>query len=306
MRNLLKSLWLDCFLLGDRLGVHVLPKHYYSPVPDYLWLRRNKRLWMRRASLAGVEWDLDRQLEWLDGTCRPYVAEVEGLAVYRKAVEEGWGLGYGPIESEVLHCFIRSKRPGRVVEIGSGVSTACLVHASKLNAAEGARSTEITCIEPYPGRGLASLGGEVTQIRELCQAVPAEVFERLRAGDLLFIDSTHSVKVGSEVMRIYLEIIPRLPPGVFLHIHDVYLPYLYPRNALRSPFGWQETALLLALLTNNSHIKVLSCLSALHYDRRDGLTGLFKDYAPQQNEEGLSKHDPVIGHFPSSMWIETI
>ena len=106
-------------------------------------------------------------------------------------------------------------------------------------------------------------------------------------------------------MRIYLEIIPNLPPGVFIHIHDVFLPYLYPRDALRSPYGWQETAVLLALLTNNSHVRVLSCLSALHYDRTGGLAGLFEDYAPQQNEEGLCKGNPAIGHFPCSIWLES-
>lgn len=304
MRNLLKGLWLEVFLLCDRLGMHFLPKHYYTPIPDHLWLRRNKSLWMRRAPLAGVDWDLNRQLKWLESTCRPYLPEVAGLAIYHRAVDEGWGLGFGPIESEVLHCFIRSKRPGRVIEIGSGVSTACLVHASKLNAAEGGRSPEIICIEPYPRRSYAGVGA-VTEIRQLCQAVPEAVFKQLQAGDLLSIDSTHSVKVGSEVMRIYLEIIPDLPPGVFIHIHDVFLPYLYPRDALRSPFGWQETALLLALLTNNSHVKVLSCLSALHYDRTAGLTGLFEDYTPQQNEEGLCKRDSAVGHFPSSFWLQT-
>jgi hypothetical protein len=87
----------------------------------------------------------------------------------------------------------------------------------------------------------------------------------LSAGDLLFIDSTHAVKVGSDVVRIYLEIIPHLPAGIFLHIHDVYLPYAYPRDVFSMPYWWQETGLLIALLTNNPRLSVLTCLSALHY-----------------------------------------
>ena len=126
---------------------------------------------------------------------------------------------------------------------------------------------EITCIEPYPSAALRQRTKDIRLIPELCQTVPAAVFAGLSTGDFLFVDSSHAVKLGSDVIRIYLDIIPHLAPGVLIHIHDVYLPYLYPRDALFKPFGWQETALLLALLINNPRLQVLSCLSALHYER---------------------------------------
>jgi hypothetical protein len=93
--------------------------------------------------------------------------------------------------------------------------------------------------------------------------------------------------------------------AVFIHIHDIYLPYLYPRSVLFYPFASQETALLLALLTNNKHLSVLCCLSALHHDRTNRLRSLLSDYQPQANLEGLCPSYPPKGHFSNSLWSQT-
>src|SRR5579864_232515 len=114
------------FLLLDRLGLHALPKHYYTPVPDYDWLKKNKQAWIGRTDLTGVHWDLDEQLEWLAQICAPYYHEVAGLEFFKQTTASAVGPGFGPIESQVLHCFIRANAPNRIVEIGSGVSTACM------------------------------------------------------------------------------------------------------------------------------------------------------------------------------------
>jgi hypothetical protein len=316
LRRGLKNASYKSFLLLDRVGVHVLPKHYYTPLPDYAWLRRNQSLWMKRSALVGVAWDLDRQLQWMEETCLPFYGEVRGLAFYRDVVERQLGPGYGPIESQVLHCVVRRYAPATIVEIGSGVSTACMLRAIDCNVREGKPASRLVCVEPFPRPALRNLS-RVTHIEAPCQAVDAEVFESLRAGDLLFIDSSHAVKVGSDVVRIYLDIIPRLPAGVLIHIHDIYLPYLYSRHVLDTYFGWQETVLVQALLTHNARLKVLAAESALHYDRREELRALLSDYAPQEDREGLPARadvalargvdaiDPAVGHFPSSLWLVT-
>lgn len=288
------------FLLLDRFGLHVLPKHYYSPIPDYHWLRTHPEAWRKRASLTGIRWDLDRQFQWLAQICEPYYHEVAPLQVYRQV-----GAGFGYIGAQVLHCFTRAMAPPRIIEIGGGTSTACMVLARSLNQQEGRPFSEITCVEPYPTRALRSLKG-ITLIEQPWQAVPCSLFTQLQSGDLLFIDSSHSVKVGSDVLRIYLETIPGLPSGVFIHVHDIFLPYLYSRNAFSHPWGCsQETSLLLALLTNNEHLSILACLSALHYDRKEKLAGLLTDYRPQADFEGLYASDPPTGHFPNSIWLLT-
>ena len=129
------------------------------------------------------------------------------------------------------------------------------------------------------------------------------LFEQLESGDLLFIDSSHAVKTGSELPFLYLEVIPQLKPGVIVQIHDVFLPYLYQRNVLTHYLSSQETTLLLALLKGNARLSVLCCLSALHYDFASELAGTLTDYRPQaQVGEGLSEYEPR-GHFPSSIWL---
>jgi len=293
------------FLLLDRLGLHALPKHYYTPVPDYDWLKKNKQAWIGRTDLTGVHWDLDEQLEWLAQICPPYYHEVAGLEFFRRTTASAVGPGFGPIESQVLHCFIRANAPNRIIEIGSGVSTACMVFASDLNRREGKSPSRITCVEPHPKRAFDNIKNNIHHLRESCQTVPDSIFKELGPGDLLFIDSSHSVKVGSEVIRIYLDIIPKLAPGVFIHIHDIFLPYLYQRSVLSNYFAWQETSLLLALLINNKQLSVLTCLSALHYDRAEKLAGLLPDYEPRDGVEGLDRSSAPEGHFPASLWLKT-
>ena len=284
--------------------MHLLPKHYYSPVPDYAWLRANQEAWTRPSSLPGVAWNLDLQFDWLTDTCHEYYREIAGLKFFRSLPKREWGLGYGAIESQVLHCFIRKWKPQRIVEIGSGVSTRCMLYAAEMNRAEGAPQPDITCVEPFPSAALRQTKS-IRLVPELCQTVPASVFAGLSSGDLLFVDSSHAVKIGSEVIRIYLDIIPQLAPGVFIHIHDVYLPYLYPRDALFKPFGWQETALLLALLTNNDRLQVLSSMAALHYARPQELKQLLSDYEAADGVRGLALSVNSTGHFPSSTFLRT-
>ncbi|MGA7622266.1 MAG: class I SAM-dependent methyltransferase, partial [Candidatus Acidiferrales bacterium] len=261
-------------------------------------------LWTGRANLSGVHWELDEQLEWLAHICLPYYDEVAGLEFYDGAVSSGVGAGFGPIESQVMHCFIRANAPPVITEVGSGISTACLVYASDLNRKEGKTPSQITCIEPYPRKAFQNIRS-IHHLRQPCQTIPISTFEELGPGDLLSIDSSHSVRVGSDVIRIYLDIIPRLPPGVFIHIHDVFLPYLYQRSLLSNYFAWQETTLLLALLINNTHLSILACLSALHYDRPKKLVELLRDYRHRDGLEGLDRSSAPDGHFPASLWLIT-
>jgi len=288
----------------DLLGLHILPKHYYTPIPDYSWLKENRRLWIGRLDLHGIPWNLDSQLSWVAQICKPYYAEVKGLEFYNTAVARDWGPGYGPIESQVLHCVIRSLLPRRIIEIGSGISTACMLHASAMNVQEGRGQTEMICVEPFPRPSfhrLISGRKGVQHIAALCQELPQAIFDDLGEGDMLFIDSSHAVKTGSDVVKIYLDILPRLRPGVLIHVHDVYLPYTYPRDALSSYYGWQETTLLAALLTENRRFSICACLSGLHYDHKKGLQDILSDYRPQLDSDGLQVG--TAGHFPASLWL---
>lgn len=293
------------FFWLDALGVHVLPKHPYSPMPDWRWLRAHKPLWMRPLPLAGIDWDLAQQMAWLFDLCRDHLKEVRGSEVYSQASADGLGGGYNVIDAQILHCFIRRLKPRRIIEVGGGTSTACMVAAARWNREEG-HDTTIVSIEPFPRPNFKRrLASEILHIEQRCQEC-LDVFESLRPGDLLFIDSTHALKIGSEVVDLWLRVIPRLHPGVYIQAHDVNLPYAYPLDTFETFLGWQESVLVAALLTGNTHLRVLASLSALAFDRPASLQRVLPEYVPGPHEEGLPGHPQIPGnHFPNSLWLLT-
>lgn len=301
LRSTLKGLTFRGFGALDRLGLHVLPKHYYTPVADRTWLRSHPSKWRHALSLG---WDYDAQLAWLRDICREHYREVEGFRSYRELVARGFGPGYGLVESQVLHCFVRSQAPGRIVEIGGGVTSAIMAGAARMNAEEGRPCSRITTVEPSPWPPLLAVEG-IELLRVAGQDAPLELFAELGDGGLLFIDSSHAVKTGSEVQRLYLEIVPGLAEGVTIHVHDVYLPYLYSPWVLHDYFDPQETALVAALIQGNERLEVLCCESALHHERPAQVAEILSDYRPQRMRDGLSEPD-AEGHFPSSLWLRTV
>jgi len=303
-RDSLKRLLPRANSLAERVGVHVEPVHYYSSIPDRRWLRQNTPLWQRPFRLHGVSWDVDAQLGWLGEMTGPYGEEVRGLDSFRALTQGKFGPGYGPIESQVLHTFVRAMAPQRIIEVGSGVSTAVAVGAGELNARDGRPAPAITCIEPFARPALHALEG-VTVLEIQGQAAQRRLFGELEPGDLLFIDSTHALRTGSELSFLYLDVIPSLEPGVFIHIHDIYLPYLFSPTVLDDIFDWQETALLAALLTNNEALAIRCSLSALHHERSTELSALLPDYRCAPMDRGLGRHSSLDGHFPSSTWLQT-
>lgn len=287
---------------AERLGVHVAPAHYYSSTPDRRWLRAHEAVWRKPASLVGVGWDLDEQEVWLRSVVGSYPAETPVADVLTRAEAVG-GFRYGPIEAQVLHSVVRSTAPRRIFEIGSGSSTQVSSRAVAMNVAEGRTATEIVAVDPYMDPRVADLPH--VEVRKVGGLELTQADLGLEAGDLLFIDSTHVVKTGSELPLLYLELIPRLPPGVTIHIHDIYLPYLFSPGIYDSQFDWQETTLVAALLVGNDQLAVRAALSALHHDRPGVLADLFPEYRPASLDRGVGTVD-ADHHFPSSLWLETV
>jgi hypothetical protein len=302
-QDLMKAAIVGLNRVTERAKVRIQPVHHCSEVPDRTMLQKTTAVWNRPLGSIGTGWDLDAQAAWVDVITDAYVDEVQGLTSYLALAERGFGPGYGAIESQVLHCAIRHEPPPRIIEIGSGVSTAVMTEALKRNEAEGRGSTEITCIEPYPYEALERL--QVDLVPQPAQLVDLEVFDVLGPGDLLFIDSSHAVRTGSEVLPIYLQILPSLRPGVRIHIHDIYLPYLFHPDLFGHLWDWQETTLLAALLTSNDHLAVDACLSALFHDRLPALQTALPDLRPQPMDGGLFAAGDE-GHFPSSIWLRTM
>lgn len=312
LKNILKK---NLFLVQKALArfkLHILPVHYYSPVPNLLELEKSIHVWAKKSELPGLETDLKKQLENLRRICLPFQKEYEGNRVYQCAETKALGPGYGFIEAQALHAVLRYFKPRRIVEVGSGASTWCMLNALETNKKETNVNYSLTCIEPYPSAGLKkAIQEKITLIAKPVQEIPFNgVFDMLGENDILFIDSSHTIKPGGDVNYIILEVLPRLKPGVIVHFHDIYLPYDYPRDVLETFFHGMETSLLRAFLINNKKARVLFCLSHLHYDSNEVIAQVFPDYQPLPDINGMNKSTGKLslkqeqGHFPSSLYFQ--
>lgn len=303
LRTAIKSGLHSLFRLGQRAGVNILPAHFYSSVPDLRDLAARSD-WRAPRSMVGVAGaDPAAQAAFLDTLVTPAIAEtLRNREIHAEAVAANRvDSGYGEIEAEVLYAFIRTRRPGRIVQVGCGVSTAAI----QIAARDEGYSPRITCIDPFPTAFLRDEAGagRIELVAEPAQTVPLGTLTGLGAGDLLFVDSTHTVKPGSEVNRIVLEVLPRLAPGVLVHFHDIFFPYDHGRGVLSEDLFFHcESVLLHAYLADNPACRVLCAMSMLHYALPDRIAALFPRYDPQGSRDGMRA--PGGRHFPSSIFLE--
>jgi len=285
------------FTFFEKFGVHILPVHYYSPIPNTRELRKSFYRWYKESNLTGIDMNIEEQLKLLN-VLRTYQTECDELPPYEQIASQGFGEGYGVVESHILHSMVRYLKPHTIIEVGSGVSTFFSVNALSLNKRSDGINSKIICIEPYPRLSLNKIQGDcqIQIIPKLIQDIDIEFFKILDEKDILFIDSSHMVKIASDVNFLYLDVIPNLKKGVVIHIHDIPFPYPTP-DPERWIFGahqfWTESILLQAFLAYNSAFEVLLCSSYLHYKKPKELGYVFKIYDPMR-------------HFPSSIWLQKI
>jgi hypothetical protein len=301
-RDIIKSTFVKVHRVALGSGVVVLPNHYYTPIADVRELARTRDTWAKRSPMTGIDTDLGRQVAHLQDIVKPFEPEYRGNASYKEGAARGFGPGFGYVEAQALHGVLRWLKPKRVIEVGSGVSTHCATKALALNASEG-HLGKLTCIEPYPSDYLKSSAG-IELVTSKVEELDPAAFDQLGDGDFLFIDTSHAVRPVGDVTHLYLEVLPRIRPGVVIHIHDIYFPYSFQRDLLDGLFQSSETPLLQALLTNNDRLEILFCLSMLHYDAQDVMKDVFPEYSPASDVNGLNVPN-TSGHFPSSIYLRT-
>lgn len=208
--------------------------------------------------------------------------------------------GFGPNEADFLFACVQSWKPAQIVQIGCGVSTAvCLMAAEEIG-----HKPKVICIDPYPTTFLknAAQNKEITLVAKPVEELDYSFFSTMRAGDIFFVDSTHTLGPAGEVTRIILEMLPRLPAGVRVHFHDIWFPFDYSGQLLDGElFFWHESALLHAYLAFNPRGRILVSLSLLHYFCREELRELLPNYRPRLDPEGLTVKP---GHHPCSIYLE--
>lgn len=229
------------------------PGHFYSPLTTKSDAERASS-WVESRStedLPGVDLRVDVQLE-LATQIGPMLAEPFEGPRYSPQNEMFTGA-----DAALYRAMLRHLRPKRVIEIGSGYSTAVALDTTDAYL----DGLDLTCVEPYPSALLALLregdSDRVTLVPQPVQEVPLETYAALEPGDLLFIDSTHVAKAGSDVLWLYFEVLPRLAPGVVVQVHDVFWPFEYPREWLIDGRDWTENYLLRAFLIGNTRWEML-------------------------------------------------
>ena len=271
------------FKLFQRLGIHITPNHYYYPIPDTRIL--DDDLWSRNSELIGININEEENLKLLSLFISKYKDE------YNESAR-----AFGSVDGEILYCMIRHFNTRKIIEIGSGSSTYLMAQTILKNMELGKNlSCELISIDPYPNKIIKTgFPGLSKLIPKKVQEVSLSEFKKLKENDILFIDSSHVLKIGSDVQYEYLEILPRLNKGVIVHIHDIFLPAEYPKKwVLNQCRFWTEQYILQAFLTYNDNFEVLWAGSNMHLKYADKLEKAFNSY-----NKNIS--------LPASFWIRRI
>ncbi len=277
------------------------PGHYYSPIPSIPEIKGDtERIFKKQEPfLSDIQLNENAQLELLTklsafGATQPFTSEKTEKTRYY--FENDF---YSYADGMVLYAMLRHLQPKRVIEVGSGFSSALTLDVNEIFFDH---KLELTFIEPYPQR-LENLLSERDRKRssiivKRLQDVSLSLFTELDNRDILLIDSSHVSKTGSDVNTLIFEILPRLKSGVFVHIHDIFFPFEYPKNWVLGGIAWNEAYLVRAFLQYNQAFEICfftSYLTSFHHEK-------VKQALPLAiNSE---KRDPTMKDTPgASLWI---
>ena len=264
-----------------KIGCFPIRKHYYEPLFDDSLLTRPLS---DDRTLPGINLNATGQLSFLGKLDRS--SELTGMNLDEKSDDpRAFYINNGNFESgdaEFLYQFIRTVKPNKIVEIGSGHSTKIARLALLQNFAETDKTATHTCIEPYEMGWLERLEG-VSVIRKRVEDCGLDWSKQLSAGDLLFVDSSHMIRPQGDVLTEYLEIFPLLPSGVYIHIHDIFTPKDYKHSWIVEDIRfWNEQYLLEALLSNTDRYEIIAALNYLMHHNYEDLKNVCPYLTPER------------------------
>ena len=253
----------DAFATSGAVAVEAFPPgHFYSPVIDPAELAaREEELWPSAAPLVmGIDFNDSNHRSVLTGDFPRFISEYDyrerevdvanDYDFFTQNSQFSW------LDARTAFVLLRAWRPARIIEVGSGFSSLLM---ADVNRRFLAGRCHITCVEPYPRPFLKSGVPGISEVLERkVQDVPLALFETLESGDVLFIDSSHVAKTGSDVNYLFFEVLPRLKSGVKIHVHDIFLPNEYLKDwVLHEHRSWNEQYVLRALLMYSTAFRVL-------------------------------------------------
>ena len=271
------------------IGVFPLIDHYYEPQFNFNSFNKNLR---NDRNLPGINLNLTRQIKNLQKLI--YKKELIKLNLEDKTTNYQFYIknaffGFG--DAEVYYQLIRQLKPKNILEVGSGYSTLIALEAIKKNEENDKVKTKITCVEPYENKWLDNLNIRI--LRKKIEDVDEIYFSNLKSNDILFLDSSHIIRPQGDVLKIFLEIIPKLNKGVIVHVHDIFTPKNYPaRWLIQENKFWNEQYLVETLMMNQNKYEIYLMLNYLKNNAYDDL---------QKACPYLKKH-----HEPASLYIKVL
>jgi hypothetical protein len=276
---------------NECLEIGCLPMnvHFYSPVPDIKDLE-SRKIWEKKSELPGIDFHPKEQLAMLEQLGHEFGSECEWpltpTAIPTQFYLKNNSFSYGC--ASALHTMIRHFKPQHFIEIGSGHSSKIISKALQMNKSDDpSRTPEYIVVDPYPGEMVSTQLSFISKmVKEKAECVDPKLFEILGENDILFVDSGHTVRTGSDVNFIILEVLPRLRPGVIIHFHDINLPYEYPKVYFTNPqfrMFWTEAYLLQAFLTFNRDFEILLAMNYLQTDHMNHYCKAFQRFKLEDN-----------------------
>ncbi|GAA6767913.1 class I SAM-dependent methyltransferase [Flavobacterium sp. CGRL1] len=266
--------------------------HFYSPIVSIENIKKREfEIWknVENDGIAGINLRTEEQKSLI----RKFVQYYEEIPFkpekqnkFRYYFENDY---YSYTDSIILYSFIRHFKPKRIIEIGSGFSSAIMLDTNEFFFNN---EIDLTFIDPYAERLLSLITQEdlkrVKLIESDVQLIPLDVFKELQSGDILFVDSTHVTKTGSDVNYILFEILPTLNSGVLIHFHDIFYPFEYPKEWVYKGYSWNEDYILKAFLMYNDKFEIKS----------------FSEYLHKHHKEVFEKLPLSYLNFGGNLWIE--
>jgi len=282
-------------------GKGFIPGHYHSTIPDIRDIhRRESRIWPDfPESLPGIDLNEEEQISVLDEFAG-YYADMPYKEPMTSSTRYTRNNSVYPIsDATALYSMIRKLKPQRIIEVGSGYSSCVMMDTNELFFED---KIQITFVEPYPDRLISLMkNGDLNKYRLIkseLQNMDKDMFLSLQANDILFIDSTHVSKIGSDVNCIIFELLPLLNRGVHIHFHDIFYPFEYPKQWIyRERYWWNENYILRAFLQYNDSYKIVFFNTYLEHFHKEK----YRKLIPVGHGETL----PDVTH-QGSIWLKKV
>ena len=263
-------------------GLHVTPVHFYSPIPTTYEL--DDKIFTKIFDCTGIAWNIKEQVATLEQFHSKYYNEYKPDANVDR---------FSQVDSFMLYSIIREKKPAIMIEIGSGESTKVSLASLEINEKNGAPCM-FYAIEPYPDKFLRGINK--TNFKLISRNLQEVDIELLCSADLLFIDSSHVSKIGSDVNYEILEVIPKLKVGAVIHWHDIMIPTNYWKRWMdNGNMFWNESYMVHSFMLFNNSYKVIWSSRYMQINHPDELKNRFSYFNPEDENQQIT-----------SFWIERI